>query len=275
MKSKVIVITGASDGIGLAAAKELNKQGHEIVIVGRSPEKTKAAAQELDTLYYIADFAKLDEVRRLASELKQKYPRIDVLVNNAGGLFGDRELTVDGYEKTMQVNHLAGFLLTNLLLDTLITSKATIINTSSRAAKIFAKLDIDDINMANDYTPRTAYGNAKLENILFTKELNRRYGNKGINAVCFHPGNVSTSFASDTNDILRFMYHSPLKIFAGLISPEKGADTLVWLATTTPQETWQLGGYYVRRKIAKTNPIAVDESVAKSLWDQSVQMTKL
>ena len=128
-RNKIIVITGASDGIGKAAARELKAKGAKVVIVGRSPEKTKAVARELDVAYYIADFSKLSDVRELGEKLHAAYPRIDVLVNNAGGIFGERELTVDGFEKTMQVNHLSHFLLTKLLLNTLIASNATVINT--------------------------------------------------------------------------------------------------------------------------------------------------
>ncbi len=272
MKDKTIVITGASDGIGRAAAKMLKSQGAEVVIVGRSADKTQAVAQELGVVYFVADFAKLHEVRELAQKLQAAYPRIDVLVNNAGGIFSNRELTVDGFEKTMQVNHLAHFLLTNLLLDTLIASKAVIINTSSVAHKLFAKLDINDINMENNYSENSAYGNAKLENILFTKELNRRYGAQGIAAVAFHPGNVATSFASESSSILRFLYQTPLKHFSGLLTPEKGAETLVWLASTEPGKDWQLGQYYVKKKPAKTSAMANDDTVALSLWEQSDAM---
>lgn len=274
MQGKTVIITGASDGIGKAAARELKSQGAEVVIIGRSPEKTIALAQELDAMYYIADFSDLNKVRELAEKLLATYPRIDVLANNAGGIFGKRELTTDGFEKTMQVNHLSHFLLTSLLLNTLIASKATIINTSSIANGLFARLDIHDINMERRYSSNMAYGNAKLENILFTKELQRRYGEQGISAVAFHPGNVATSFASDSNSISRFMYQTPLKRMIGLTSPEVGAETLVWLASTTPNIDWQPGQYYYKKKIEKTNAMADDENVAKSLWRQSEAMTK-
>lgn len=273
--NKIIVITGASDGIGKAAARELKAKGAKVVIVGRSPEKTKAVARELDVAYYIADFSKLSDVRELGEKLHTAYPRIDVLVNNAGGIFGERELTVDGFEKTMQVNHLSHFLLTKLLLDTLIASNATVINTSSIANELFAKLAIDDINMKKKYSANSAYGNAKLENILFTKELHEKYGAQGISAVAFHPGNVATSFASDSNSLLRFMYQSPLKRLAGLISPEDGAKTLVWLASTVPGKDWQPGQYYFKKKIAKTNKLADDKSISRSLWQQSEAMIGL
>lgn len=274
-RQKTIIITGASDGIGLAAARKLKKQGAHVVLVGRSPEKTRAAASELSAPYHIADFAKLSDVRRLAKELIANHSHIDVLINNAGGIFGARQLTEDGYEKTMQVNHLAHFLLTNLLMDTLIASSATIINTSSVAHQVFAEFDITDLNMQKKYSPNRAYGNAKLENILFTKELDRRFGSKGVAAAAFHPGNVATSFARDSRSFLRIVFQSPLKYFMRLRTPEEGADTLVWLATTDPGKAWRPGLYYYKRKIAKTSPLVSDAQIAKSLWEQSAQMTRV
>ncbi|MFZ1249998.1 MAG: SDR family NAD(P)-dependent oxidoreductase [Candidatus Microsaccharimonas sp.] len=272
--NKTIIITGASDGIGKVAAEAFHEQGETVVIVGRSPEKTKAIAKELGVDYYVSDFAKLDDVKKLAKKLQKAYPKIDVLINNAGGIFGKHQVTIDGYEKTMQVNHLAHFLLTELLMDTLIASKATIINTSSIANEILSKLDIADLNMKKKHTPNSAYGNAKLENILFTKELERRYGKKGIHAVAFHPGNVATNFASNTTSVLRFMYQTPLKRLARLISPEQGADTMLWLVNSQPNVDWKPGEYYVRRKITKAHALAYDEDVAKSLWKQSEEMVK-
>ena len=274
MHDKTIVITGASDGIGKAAAYELTNLGAHVVIIGRSPEKTEIVARELDVDYFVTDFSKLAEVRELAHKLCDEYPRIDVLVNNAGGVFGKRELTIDGFEKTLQVNHLSHFLLTKLLMDTLIANKATIINTSSIANQVFAKFDIDDLNMEKHYTANSAYGNAKLENILFTKAIDKRYGAQGVAAVSFHPGNVATSFATESSGFLKLMYQSPLKRLAGLITPEEGAETLVWLASTTPRKDWTPGQYYVRKKLAKTNRLANDEHLADSLWQQSEQMTR-
>lgn len=274
MNNKTIVITGASDGIGLEAARALKKQGANVVVIGRSPTKTKAVGKELDVPFFIADFSRLDEVRALAAKLRKAYPRIDVLANNAGGLFGDREVTVDGFEKTMQVNHLAHFQLTSLLMDILVKSKATIINTSSVANNFLSDLDIDDLNMEKKYTAGKAYGNAKLENILFAKELNRLYGSKGVSAVAFHPGGVATNFGSEANGFVKFLYHSPLKKYMGLITPAKGADTLVWLASTEPRKDWTPGEYYVKRKIAKANAKAYDPKLATSLWKQSAAMIK-
>lgn len=275
MENKVVVITGASDGIGAVAAKELKARGATVVVVGRSPEKTQKVASEINAPYYLADFTKLDEVRKLAADLRAAYPRIDMLINNAGGIFGAHELTVDGFEKTMQVNHLAPFLLTNLLMDILIASKAKVLNTSSVANKLFSDLDINDLNMLHKYSNQKAYGNAKLENILFTKELNFRYGSSGIATACYHPGNVATNFASEAKGILKFIYHSPFKKFLGLISPEKGADNMIWLATTEPGRDWTPGEYYVKRKIGKAIDKAYDTELARKLWEQSEAMVQI
>lgn len=148
MKNKTVIITGASSGIGKAAAQQLKAKGANVVIIGRSPEKTKAAAKEIGAPYYIADFTKLNEVRDLGKKLHEAYQQIDVLINNAGGIYRNRrEVTIDGYEKTFQICHLAHFLLTGMLMDTLIASKAIVINTSSVGAQGLSRLDIDDLNL--------------------------------------------------------------------------------------------------------------------------------
>jgi NAD(P)-dependent dehydrogenase (short-subunit alcohol dehydrogenase family) len=190
-------ITGASDGIGAAAARRLHRSGEHVVIVGRSPEKTTSVATELGVDYFISDFADLSQIRSLAQQLLERYPRIEVLANNAGGLTHKRVLTVDGHEKTLQVNHLAPFLLTNLLLDRLIESRASVVNTSSSGNWIYARLDTDDLELERGYRAGRAYGNTKLQNILFTRELHRRYHSAGLNAVTFNPGNVSTNFGGN------------------------------------------------------------------------------
>src|SRR6478752_7317375 len=202
MTARTIVITGASDGIGASAARTLAAQGENVVVVGRSKGKTERIAAEIGADYFVADFAELAQVRRLAAQLKEKHPRIDVLANNAGGIMGARELTVDGHEKTFQINHLAPFLLTTELLDLLTASRATIINTSS-AANGFGRLDLTDLNSERSYSTNRAYGTAKLANILFTAELQNRYGKDGIAAAAFHPGVVATNFAAESTSWFR------------------------------------------------------------------------
>ena len=271
LKDKVIVITGASDGIGAAAAQLLKAQGAQVVIVGRSPEKTKRIADLLHAPYYLADFTRLDDARKLASDLKRDFPRIDVLVNNAGGVMGERTLTTDGHEMTVQVNHLAPFLLTNLLLDTLIASRASVIATSSFAHRMAGKLDLDDFDMEHGYKRSRAYGRAKLMNILFTRELHKRYNDKGISAAAFHPGTVRTSFSSEFGGSWNFLYSSFLKRL--LIDPSKGADTMVWLAASEPGSDWQSGEYYHKRKVARASKQSYDAKLANDLWELSAKLT--
>lgn len=273
MTERTIVITGASDGIGAAAARALAATGDRVVVVGRSPQKTAAVAAEIGAESYVADFARLGDVRELAAALLARYPRIDVLANNAGGIMGDRTETVDGHEKTFQVNHLGPFLLTTLLIDRLVASRARVITTSSVANRIFGHLEIDDLDARTTYRPNKAYGNAKLANILFTRELHRRYSPAGISAAAFHPGGVATNFAADSTSPMRIVYTSVLK--RALISPEKGADTLVWLATTEPGTQWVSGEYYEKRRIAKANAQAADAGLARELWERSAAMVEL
>ena len=271
VKDKVIVITGASDGIGAAAARLLKAQGAQVVIVGRSSQKTKKIADLINAPYYLADFTRLDDVRKLASELKKDFSRIDVLANNAGGVMGERTLTADGHEMTVQVNHLAPFLLTNLLLDRLIASRASVIATASFAHRMAGKLDLDDFEMEHGYKRSKAYGKAKLMNILFTRELHKRYHDRGISAAAFHPGTVRTSFSSEFGGSWNIIYGSFLKRF--LIDPSKGADTMVWLATTDPGRDWQSGEYYHKRKVARASKQSYDSKLANDLWELSAKMT--
>lgn len=271
---RTIVITGASDGIGAAAARQLHAAGEEVVVVGRDPRKTAAIANELGIASYVADYAELSQVRELAERLRADHPRIDVLANNAGGIFGERVVTGDGFELTFQVDHLGGFLLTNLLMDRLIESEASVIQTASLAAQRFSRFDIDDLQGEHAYSASTAYGNAKLANILFTKELQRRYGDHGVSAVAFHPGAVATGFAAASRGPWRFLYTNPLAKRL-LISADTGGARLTWLALGVPHGTWQPGEYYAKDRIARTSPLADDAALAARLWDESAEMVGL
>ncbi len=263
---KTIVITGGSDGIGYAAARALVKAGQNVIIVGRNPEKTARAAGELGVPYHLSDYARLSDVVRLAEELN-RYDRIDVLANNAGGAQNERKLTEDGFERTFQINLLAQFLLTNLLLDKLAASHATVIQTASIAANLFgADYDPADPESEKLYTPFRAYGRAKLEDILFTRELQRRYGDRGICAVAFEPGVVRTNFGSESTAFVNFCYHTPLK-YLFTISPEKSARRLTRLALGVPGADFSPGEVYSCKKPLKLKFRDPDGSAARSLWD--------
>lgn len=264
--NKTIIITGGSSGIGAAAARALRERGATVAITGRSAE-TVRLAKEIGAEPFLADFAKLREVRALAEQLLARYPRIDVLANNVGGVIATRQVTEDGHEKTLQVNHLGGFLLTTLLRERLEASHATVINTSSGAHRM-GRVDLSDIENARDYSAWRAYGSAKLMNILHAAEINRRF--RGVSGVSFHPGVVATGFAREGTRFVRILYESLLRrIF--MISPEKGADTLLWLATTTPPDDWTPGAFYVKRKRAAVSPRATDDVRARELWEWSEQ----
>ena len=273
---KVIVITGASSGIGAAAARRLHADGHTVVVTGRSPERTRAVSAELGVDGYVADFTRLDDVARLAAELSAAHPRIDVLANNAGGMFGPQTKTVDGHEKTFQINHLAPFLLTQLLLDTLIASRASVIQTSS-TVRFTKQIDLADLDHDRHFDAVHAYGAAKLENILFTSELHRRYHAGGLSAASFYPGNVVTNFGAEaTSPVIRLVRRvasNPIARRVLFSTPEQGADQLVWLAEGTPGTDWESGAYYYKRKAAKPrNPQALDATLARGLWERSHDM---
>lgn len=266
-----IIITGASDGIGAASARQLKAKGRDVVVVGRSKGKTEALARELRVPFHVADYAKLSDVQRLAAELSA-YERIAVLANNAGGIMGERQITEDGFEKTFQVNHLAPFLLTRLLIDKLIASQAKIIQTASVAANFLgSSFDLDDLNNAHKYKPDLAYGNGKLANILFTRELHRRYHDQGINSVAFHPGVVRTNFATDTTHFMRFLYHTPLKYLV-TISPESSGRRLTALIEGTPAVDWDSGQVYNKKTLMSVNLRDEDGRIAKQLWEASDAM---
>lgn len=272
--ARTIVITGASDGIGAASARQLHEAGERVVVIGRNPDKTRAVAERLGAPWHLADYSDLSQVRTLAATLLERYPRIDVLANNAGGIFGERTVTGDGFELTFQVNHLAPFLLTTLLRERLTESKASVIQTSSIAARRFARFDIDDLQGERRFSAGTAYGNAKLANVLFTRELQRRWGNEGVNAVAFHPGAIATSFASASQGAWRFMYTNPLSRRL-LTSTETGGSRLTWLALGTPGVDWQPGQYYERNRIGHTNRAADDPVLGRELWERSTDMLGL
>lgn len=277
MNERVIVITGASDGIGAQSARQIagREPGQRLILVGRSPQKTAAVAREVGAEHFLADYTRLDEVRELAAGIRRSVDHVDVLANNAGGVFGERTVTVDGNEKTLQVNLLAPFLLTHLLLDLLKAGEGGVINTSSASAKIIGKIDINDLGRARSYSAMRAYGDAKLANILFARSLHARHGTSGINAAAFDPGNVRTGFGAENNDFLtRLLYRTPLSRIA-LISPEKGGANLAHFLTGRPGTDWGHGRFYAQTKPAKprqTNKQVDDDALVEALWNRCAEL---
>jgi NAD(P)-dependent dehydrogenase (short-subunit alcohol dehydrogenase family) len=269
--SKTIVITGASDGIGAAAARRLTERGDRVVVIGRSEDKTKSVAADVGADYLLADYADLAQVRALAKCLLERYPRIDVLANNAGGMHMVQESTADGYDKTFQVNYLAPFLLTTLLLDRLVESGASVLNTTSMSHKLLLKHSVDDMCNTQRFGPTKAYAVSKLAVVLFSMELHRRYHAAGISAVPFHPGSVNSNFGESSGSrFLLFFKHTPVEwLVAGT---ERGSDPLVWLASSTPGVDWKPGVYYSKMRRAKPNRHAHDAALAGALWERSLQL---
>lgn len=269
LDGKTIILTGGSAGIGAAAVRELRRRGATVAMTGRSPA-TMAIAAETGADPYLVDFGSFAAVRDFAAKVLAKYPRIDALVNNVGGIISTRRVTADGHEQTFQTNHLSGFLLTELLRERIAASGGRVIDTSSRA-NIGGRLDFDDLEHAKGYRAFRAYGDAKLMNILHIMEFARR--NPDIPAASFHPGVVATDFARDGGRAARMFYEMPL-FRPFLISPEKGADTLIWLLTSQPGRDWVSGEFYSRRKIAGRNRRATPEN-ARRLWDISERLVGL
>ncbi|OBF86281.1 short-chain dehydrogenase [Mycobacterium sp. 852002-51163_SCH5372311] len=269
MTRKTIVITGASDGIGAAAARRLHQRGDNVVVIGRSESKTAAVAAELDADRFVVDFADLSQVRALAQKLSSQYPRIDVLLNNAGAMGAKIQLTPDGYEHTYQVNYLAPFLLTTQLMDLLVESRATVVNTTSSSHLLVFRASVDDLENTSRRRPGTAYALSKLAIVLFTKELHRRYGDR-IAAATVHPGYVDSNFgpASGSRLIMFMDRYTPTGRFTA--SSDEGAEQLVWLASSKPGVDWTPGEYYSRHKIARPNRLAKDPRLAAQLWESTL-----
>jgi NAD(P)-dependent dehydrogenase (short-subunit alcohol dehydrogenase family) len=276
---KQVLITGATRGIGLAASVELARRGAKLALVARSPERAAEAVRMIkeatsgatvDVLE--ADLHSQASVRKLAAEALARYPKLDVLVNNAGAIYNGRELTVDGIEQTWAVNHLAPFLLTTLLEDRLKESApARVITTSSDAHK-GAHIPFDDMAAERSYGLRgfERYGQTKLANILFTLELARRLQGTGVSAYCFHPGLVDTGF-NHNNGLFMSIGMAIIKPFSR--SPEKGAETLVWLADSA--QAGPSGAYFTDMKAIAPTAAGQDAEAARRLWEVSEKQTAL
>jgi NAD(P)-dependent dehydrogenase (short-subunit alcohol dehydrogenase family) len=268
LTGKTVVITGASSGIGAVAARRLAQQGATVVPVGRSPAATAAIAAEVRTEALTVDYARLADVRSLADLLLERYPTIDVLAHNAGGMFGERRLTEDGHELTMQVNYFAPFLLQHLLHDRLRTSGAHIVVTSSVAHR-GGRIDLDDLDFANGrYSGSSAYNASKLADLLFARELARRTPQTGITAVAFHPGNVRSRLGREASGLMSLIYNTPIGR-PMLIDEEKGAARLVHLASLADPGSVN-GQYFNKLKPnAATSNRARDAELGKALWKRT------
>jgi NAD(P)-dependent dehydrogenase (short-subunit alcohol dehydrogenase family) len=273
MRGKTVVVTGASAGIGAAAAHQLANLGATVVVVGRSAQKTAAVADAIGAEAHLVDYSRLDDVRRLADELLARYPRIDVLANNAGGVFSDRNTSADGHEMTFQVNYLAPFLLTNLLLARLTTASegARVINTASMAYRR-GRLDLDDLDRTRGrYSGAGAYSTTKLANVLFTRELARRTQDTGVTTAAFHPGRIATDIGRE-GGLYHLLFGSRLAKALNS-TPAQGAEPLVRLATTV--DTHTVNGQYYHRFTPEDpkNKQATDPNLAQQLWERSAQLT--
>lgn len=282
MENKLALITGATDGIGKATAIALAKQGFTVVIHGRNEQKTKRVCDEIKALtgnnktdMLVADLFSLQEVRLLANEFKKKYNRLNVLINNAGCVMNkERETTKEGFEKTIALNLLAPYLLTELLLDLLKQSEdGRIINVASNAHHINAKPNFNDLQLEQGYDPLRAYGNSKLFLIWITQRLNAELQQQGITNVTantLHPGAVKTGFAVHSN--LGFLLNTMVKLMRPFFKTvEQGAETLIYLATADIHEKGGL--YYVNRKPVRTGAKYYSPENEKLIWDYCAKLT--
>jgi NAD(P)-dependent dehydrogenase (short-subunit alcohol dehydrogenase family) len=276
MAGKICMVTGANSGIGKVTALELAKMGATVTIVCRNRDKGEAAIREIKESIgssslelLVADLSSQAEIRRLAAEFQNKHDRLDVLVNNAGVFLRQRSITPDGIETTFAVNHLAYFLLTRLLLDTLKRSTpARIVNVSSRA-HTSATINFDDLQGEREYGGWRAYCQSKLANILFTYELARMVeGSSGVTVNCLHPGVIATGLLRSVPRIL----HLPLRIL--LSTPETGAETSVYLAAS-PEVEGVTGKYFVKKRAVASSAESQNPETARRLWNVSEQLTGL
>ncbi len=273
---RVAIVTGATAGIGLYTALGLARQGMRLVIVGRDPGRTERArrlvaersgSDRVETA--LADFARLAAVRRLAEALLAGHERIDLLVNNAGLISPRFQLSKDGYELTFAVNHLAPFLLTNLLLDRLRGSAPARIVTVASQAHRGAHLDLSEVARPRDWTPLSAYNRSKLCNILFSRALARRLDAKEVTAACLHPGVVATAIGDHAGVLSRLGWRL---VRPFLIGPEKGAATSLFLvADPRPFH----GAYVIGNRIAEPDTAARDDRLGEQLWTESARLVGL
>jgi NAD(P)-dependent dehydrogenase (short-subunit alcohol dehydrogenase family) len=278
VKDKVVVITGATSGVGRAAAIELARQGATLLLVARHRGRAEDAEREIRKFSgsiavstFFADLSSMPEIRRVAGEILDHTPRIDVLLNNAGVVQRSRVMTVDGFETTFATNHLAYYLLTRLLLGRLQQSQpARIVNVASEAHR-WCSLDFDDLQNERRYRTLATYGKSKLANLMFTYELARRLENSGLTVNALHPGWVATHLGLD-DGLLSRVVSAVSNICAR--TPERGADTAVWLASS-PEVRGMTGKYFLDRHEIQSNAASRDHEAQRRLWEMSAQMVGL
>jgi NAD(P)-dependent dehydrogenase (short-subunit alcohol dehydrogenase family) len=275
MQGKTVVATGATSGIGEAAVVALAGMGARIVIVARDEARAKVTMQKLEAKapglghrLHLADLSSMAETRRVGEAIAASEPRIDVLINNAGALFSNRRVTPEGLELTFALNHMAYFVLTEALRDKLVASAPARIVSTSSIAHERENLDFNDLQSANGYGGLKVYSRSKLANILFTRELARRLNGTEVTANCLHPGVVKTRFGESSGGLFGLLIPFLRPFF---ISPEQGAETIVYLASS-PEVADKTGGYFVKRKLVEPSAAARDDTAAKRLWIESEKL---
>lgn len=277
LTGKICMVTGATSGIGKVTSYTLASRGAELIVTGRNQQKAEDTVRWIksgtgnDTIQYLlADFSDLQQVREMATIFRERYERLDVLVNNAGAFFNTRQKTPYGVEMTLLVNHLAPFLLTNMLLDRLkSSSQARIVNVSSDAHK-YDTMDFNDLGFNRGYSGMKGYARSKLANILFTYELARRLSKYEVTANALHPGHIATDIWRTNFSIIGPVLKWVMSFFA--LSPEEGADNTIYLASS-PEVEGLTGKYFVKREAVPSSPISYDKNVAQRLWEISAGLT--
>ena len=272
-EQKVALVTGATNGIGKVTALELAKLGYRVLLTSRDPVKGQRVLEELRAQsgsdafeLYVGDLSSMGDVRRVALEVNDKHKTLDVLINNAGGVFSERQTTVDGFEYTFAFNHLAYFLLTSLLLAHLkaaadLTGEARVVSVSSSANNL-GRMRWNDLQFTHGYSGVPAYSQSKLMNVLFAGALARRLSGLGVTSNSLHPGIVNTGFNFRPGGIMNIVF-ALSKLTA--ISPEQGAQTSLYLATS-PEVMGVTGQYFIKKKTARANPVAYNEAAQDRLW---------
>ena len=279
IRGKTVVITGATSGIGQLAAERLAALGARLVLVARDRARGERAmarlaaiAPDVEHAIHFADLCRLSEMKRIGAEIAAAEPRVDVLINNAGCLYATRQVTEDGLERTFALNHMSYFVLTHYLRERLIAAApARVVNTASDAHSR-ETLDFADLQFANGYRFRSAYGRSKLANILFTRELARRLAGTGVTANCLHPGFVVTGLGQRDNPLLGLLVRLAMRLRAG--PPERGAETIVHLAAA-PDVADVSGGYFYDCRPIEPSAAARDDAAAARLWTDTARLAGL